>query len=206
MSVTLFPYATNQPQDSFILQTQGLVQGCAYDDPSTRMELANGTLNSNETLPMWGGVPIEELINVMGVNSEGLGPSLKRATSQATITGWTVYNQASSMVIVPGNSAPVAGVGNGLLFYRYGTQARIAVQCDPALVAALVSADGSIVSQALYWDVAAYRITLTTTGGNFALPTTQKLLGVQTNSKIISYNSGTGAVTWTTGDAAILLL
>jgi len=110
------------------------------------------------------------------------------------------------MVIVPGNSAPVAGVGNGLLFYRYGTQARIAVQCDPALVAALVSADGSIVSQALYWDVAAYRITLTTTGGNFALPTTQKLLGVQTNSKIISYNSGTGAVTWTTGDAAILLL
>jgi len=110
------------------------------------------------------------------------------------------------MVIAPGNNVPLAGVGNYVGFFRLQTQQRLTVQCDPALVAALVASDGTITSQALYWDVTNYRITLTTSGGNFALPTSTRLLSVNTNSKVVAYNSGTGAVTWTAGDAAIILI
>jgi len=205
-AISFNPFLTTSPANSFLLETQGYVQGTAYDDPSVRMELMGGTLASTETLVMWGGVPIEEYINVTGAGSDGTGPSLKRATTATTTTGWSVSDQAGSMIIVPGPSVPVAAVGNYVSFYRSGSNIRIAVQADPALVAALVSADGSISSQSLYWDVTNYRLTLTTSGGNWALPTTVRLLSVNTNSKIVSYNSGTGAVTWTAGDAAIILI
>lgn len=205
-TVSFNPFSTNQPQNTFDTQTQGYVQGVAMDDPSSRMWLMGGTLASTETLTMWGGVPVEEYINVTGSGSEGLGPTLKRSASQATVTGFSVFNQASSMVITPGNTVPLASVTNFVAFYRLNTQARIVVACDPALVTALTSSDGAINSQSLYWDVTNYRITLTTTGGNFALPTTIKLLDVNTNSKIVSYNSGTGVASWVAGDAAVILI
>lgn len=205
-TIAFNPYGTNQPQDSFLQQTQGYVQGAPYDDPVARLWLAGGTLKSSETVPMWGGVPIFEYVTVAGNNADGLGPQVGRATSQATTTGWSTNLQMNSMVVTPGNSVPLAAVGNGVGFFRYGTQQRLAVQVDPALVATLTSADALINATALYWDVTNYRVTATTTGGNFALPTNTKLLSVNTNSKIVSYNSGTGAVTWSTGDAAIILI
>ena len=69
-TISFDPYATNQPQNTFLLQTQGYVQGTAYDDPSVRMEMAGGTLAATETLTMWGGVPLTELINVTGAGSD----------------------------------------------------------------------------------------------------------------------------------------
>lgn len=205
-TISFNPYTTNQPQASFLLQTQGYVQGAPYDDPIARLWLAGGILASSETIAMWGGVPIEEMINLAGSGSDGLGPTIKRATSQVTATGWSTNLQANSMVIVPGGSVPLAASGNYVAFFRSGSQQRLAVQADPALYSALASADGSIASQALYWDVTNYRITLTTSGGNWALPTSTRLLSLSQNSKIVSYNSGTGAATWTSGDAAIILI
>jgi hypothetical protein len=209
-ALSITPYSTNQPANTFLLQTQGLVQGAAYDDPSARMELAGGVLASTETVVMWGGVPLTELINVpsqAGAGADGLGPSVKRATTQANTTGWSVYNQAMSMVITPGATAPVSGVGNYVGFFRYGSNIRIAVQLDPALVAALVASDVAINAESLYWDVTNYRVTLVTTGGNWALPTATRLLSVNTNSKVIT--TGTAGVapwSWTSGDAGIILI
>jgi len=203
-TISFNPYGTSTPQNSFLLQSQGYIQGAASDDPSSYQWLAGGTLKSSETLPMWGGVPIEELVNLPGTGSDGLGGNVLRATSQATITGWSVFNQAASMVITPGNSVPLAAVKNYVAFYRNGTNQRVAVQADPALAAAV--SGNSIVASALYWDVTNYYVTLTTSGGNFALPTGVRLLSINTSSKIVSYNSGTGAVTWTTGAAALLLI
>jgi hypothetical protein len=202
--LTFNPYSTSQPQDSFLVQTQGYVQGAPYDDTVSRLWLEGGILATTETVVMWGGVPITELTNTVGTGSDGLGNTIKRATSQALVTGWSTNLQANSMVIVPGNSVPVAAVSNYVAYFRNGSQQRLAVQCDPALYTAVVTTPASIIAQALYWDVTNYRITLTTTGGNFALPTTVKLLSINTNSKIVAYNSGTGAVSWTTGDAAMI--
>lgn len=203
-NISFNPYATTTPQNTFLLETQGYIQGVAYDDSSAYQWLAGGVLASTETLPMWGGVPIEELVNLPGTNADSLGGNVKRSASQATVTGWSVFNQAAHMVITPGNTVPLASIKNGVQFFRLGTNQRIAVQADPALAAG-VSGD-SISAAALYWDVTNYRVTLTTSGGNFALPTSTRLLSINSNSKIVSYNSGTGAVTWTSGSAAIILI
>jgi hypothetical protein len=211
MSITINPFSTNQPQDSFLLQTQGLIQGMMYDDPTARLELAGGVLNSGETVPMWGGRAISEFVNYAGSNSDGLGPQIysgtaagnsQSATAQ-TITGFSVYNQANSMVITPGQTAPQAGVGNYVAFVRNGSNARIAVKIAPALVTALIATPGPI-AQPLYWDTTNYQIT--TSGGTtpIQLAVTTRLLSINTNSKLVSYNSGTGAVTWTTGTLCMI--
>jgi len=205
-TISFNPYATNQPATSFAsgYGTQGYIQGVASDDPSSRLWLMTGVLAATETLPMWGGVPVGIAINNTGNASENLGPSITRATTQGTTLGFSVFNQANHMVITPGNSVPLIGSGGGVSVYRIGSgQVRCAVQCDPALIAALTAGE-LINGAALYWDVTNYRITLTATGGNFALPTSIQLLSTNTNSEIISYNSGTGAVTWTAGDAALI--
>lgn len=203
--ITIQPYATNQPTDSFLLETQGYVQGMPLDDTASRLWLMGGNLASSASTPLWGGVPIEELINVTGTGADGLGPTVQASTSQATCTGFSTFAQMMHGVITPGATVPLYGPLNGVGFFRLGTNARLAVNCDPALAAALASADGAINSQALYWSVADYWITLTTTS-NWALPTSIRLLSVNTNSKVVTYNSGTGAATWGAGVAAILNL
>jgi len=89
-------------------------------------------------------------------------------------------------------------------FFRNGTNQRLAVACDPALITTITGTSDNIASQALYWDVTNYRITLTTTGGNWALPTSVRLLSVNTNSKIVSWTSPNA--TWAAGSAAIILI
>ena len=197
-------YTTNQPQDSFLLQTQGYVQGLPYDDPVSRLWLAAGTLDAGEAIPMWGGVPINEIINGTGSGADGLGPDIKRSTSQATVTGWSTFAQMMHMLVTPSANVPVAGVTNGVGFFRNGTNQRLAVACDPALITTITGAGDNIASQALYWDVTNYRITLTTTGGNWALPTSVRLLSVNSNSKIVSWTSPNA--TWAAGSAAIILI
>ena len=191
-TISFDPFATSQPQNSFLNPTQGYVQGTVYDDPTARLELMGGYLDSGESVVMWGGRPISEQINVTSAGfSDGLGPDVKSATTQASCTGWSVFTQAGSMVLVPGGAyPPVAAVGNYVAFFRYGSNARIVVRCDPAIVTALIASDSYITSQALYWDVTNYQITLTTTGGNWALPTSTKLVSTNsTNSKVINYAS-----------------
>jgi hypothetical protein len=108
------------------------------------------------------------------------------------------------MVLIPGGAyPPVASVGNFVGFYRYGSLARMTVACDPALVTSISSGTPTISSQALYWDVTNYRITLVTSGGNWALPTTTKLISTNSgNSKIITYTAGQAS--WVNGAAAII--
>lgn len=200
--ISFNPYTTTTPQNTFLQESQGYIQGVSYDDPTAYQWLAGGVLKSTETLPMWGGVPIQENVNLPGAQADGLGGNVLRATSQVTVTGWSVFNQAASMVVTPGNNVPLASVLNYVAFYRNFTNQRIAVQADPALD----PANTSIAGTALYWDVTNYRITATSSGGNFALPSNVRLLSINTNSKIVSYNSGTGAVTWSAGNAAIILI
>jgi hypothetical protein len=203
-SLTVNPYATTNVQNSFLANTQGYVQGFAMDDPAARMELTGAVLASTETLVMWGGVPLTELINITGSGSEGLGPQVKRATASLSPTAWSVYNQAHSMLIVPGPSAPAVGVGGYVGFFRTGSNARIAVACDPALVSTIADAGDNVGSLSLFWDVTNFRITLTTGSGNFALPASTRLLSVNSNSKIITVVDS--APQWAAGDAAIILI
>lgn len=201
-TISFNPYGTSAPQNSFLLESQGYIQGAVDDDPSAYQWLAGGLLATTETLPMWGGVPIEEIVNLVGSGADALGGNIKRAASQATVTGWSVWS--ANMVIASGAKVPLASVSNGVQFYRLGTNQRLATAADPALAAAISGDSISVAGAALYWDVTNYRVTTTSTGGNFALPATTRLLSINTNSKIVTYGSSTAS--WSSGPAALLLI
>jgi hypothetical protein len=143
-----YPFATSNAAGSFSVQSEGYVQGTMLDDPAIRNSLAGGTLASTETYPMWGGVAISEYIP--GSTTDGTtGGTIGRATSNANITGFSVFNQAYNWIITPQSPAPSAGLGMGIPFFRLGSGARIAVAMDNSLA----SLGGNIVTQPVSWDI-----------------------------------------------------
>lgn len=137
----------------FNTSSVGLRQGTAYPDPATRFALRTGYLASDETLPMWGGVGIyEDVPGVAGQPVVALGPKVGRAVSLADATkplaGFSVFDQAYAMVTSPQSTVPLAGSYNQVLSYALGSRARIAVQCD----AALVDLRGGPIGAQVSWD------------------------------------------------------
>lgn len=153
-NISFNPYLTSNAAGSFSVQSDGYIQGVAMDSPAIRNSLAGGYLASTETLPMWGGVAIQELLSP-STSDGSLGNSIGRATTNARITGFSVFNQAHAWVTSPQSQAPSAGAGMTIPFYRMGSGARIAVALDPSLV----SLDGGLITQNVTWDINNQRLT-----------------------------------------------
>jgi hypothetical protein len=201
-SLTLNPMATTNAAGGFAITLDGYIQGMAEDDPAVRFQLTGGQLASTETLPMFGGIPIGEYLPAVTVDPS-LKTSIVRATSAATCTGFSVFNQDHAMINTPQSPVP-QGLSGGLVnLYRFGSNARIPVTMDPAMIAGLPAS--IIAPTALYWDPVNQRVTLVTTS-NWALPVAIKLIGYNAgNSMTVSYNAGTGAATWVrNGNCALL--
>lgn len=140
VATTAFPSATTVSHGLFAdPSTYGLVQGTAYPDPSTRWRLRTGILAQSETLPMYGGVLLYGLVPGGTGGRVALGSQVGRATSLATgqlnAVGFSVFDQAYGMVQTPGNGPPLAGSGGQVMWYPFGSGARIAVAADPSLLA-----------------------------------------------------------------------
>src|SRR5487761_2489213 len=128
--ISFNPGLTTNALGSFSIQSDGMVQGVATDDPAIRNELSGGVLASTETLPMWGGVGIYENIPVSG-NNGTLGGNIGRATSVSStkaLTGFSVFNQAHNWITTPQSPVPMGASASTVNFYRLGSGARIAVQ------------------------------------------------------------------------------
>lgn len=142
-------------------QTVGYIQGVHLDDPATRFELAGGILNTSETLPMWGGVGIYELIpGAVGTPSGSLGGQVGRATSLTasaalSLTGFSVFNQDHSMQNFPQSPVPLAGSGMSVHFARLGSGLRVPVALNPALV----NLEGQIITSQVSWDFTGQQLT-----------------------------------------------
>jgi hypothetical protein len=201
MTVSFNPQLTTSPSNTFLQSTEGYVQGATFDDTSSRMWLTSGVVASSVTQPVWGGMAITE--EVATVNANQLGNSLVLASAAGNVTGFTVFDQAHNMIIVPGNTVQQSVAGMTINYYRFGSNIRIAVGVLGSIVATL---DSGAINQTLYWDPALQQLTASGTSGAFALPATTKILSLNSTSKTISYNSGTGALTWTTGNAAMIQL
>lgn len=196
MAISFDPNLTTAPQSSFLAQTQGYVQGDFVDDPSSRMYLNSGVIAAAVTQPVWGGMILEELVPTTGEGA--LGSDLALAAGYTTATGMSVFNQASNMIIVPGNSVQTSVAGMTISYFRFGSGARIRVQASSALLTAV---EGNPINTQVSWDFTnQILVPFSTT----ALPV--QVLSVNSNSKIVNYNSGTGAVTWTTGIVAEILI
>ena len=194
MTISFNPQLTTAPASSFQVDTKGFVQGAFFDDPTARLQLTAGIIASTVTQPVWGGMTISEGVNVPNANQAG--NPLTLAANYAGLTAFTVFNQANNMIIVPGNTVQQAVAGMSMSYFRLGSNARIAVQCSAALANTL---SAGLTNQQVSWDfvnqiLVAFSVT--------ALPV--KVLEVNTNSKIVSYNATTGALTYTTGACAII--
>lgn len=158
----------------FNVTSNGLRQGTAYPDPSTRYRLRSGILAAAETLPMWGGVGVYADIPTYGSTNPNtaVGSTVGRAVSLSDATkplaGFSVFDQAYGMVTSPQSTVPLAGAAGQVIWYPLGSLARIAVACD----ADLASLWGSPISSQVSWDFTNQRLvpylgTLTISSGTY---------------------------------------
>ena len=143
------PYGTTNASGSFTVQSAGYVQGVYQDDPALRWALASGTLSASATGPIWGGMAISESVAPASGYDRTLGGTIVAATAQTNLTGFSVFNNAYSMVGSPSSPVPLAGnAGASVAFFRMGCGIRMPVAMDPSLV----SLDGGLITQQVSWD------------------------------------------------------
>jgi hypothetical protein len=160
-ALSISPFATSNAGGFFGTISDGLVQGVAMDDPAVRNYLAGGTLDTSETLLMYGGVLIYEYLSTPGTqgtnplqNTVGRATSLTKTATKGA-QGFAVFNQAYAGLITPSSPVPTFGSGQSINFYRFGSGARIAVAMNPALV----SLEGGAVGQQVSWDYVNQQLT-----------------------------------------------
>ena len=141
---TINPFVTTNSLGSFSVQSNGYIQGMSMSEPSIRNSLSGGNIAQSETLPMWGGVGIYENL----VSDSVTGPTIGRATSLATLTGFSVFDQATSFVSTPQSPVPLGSNGQTASFYRLGSGAHIPLAIDPSLI----SLSGGLITQQVSWD------------------------------------------------------
>jgi len=205
--ISLNPMATTNAANLFNTNSAGFTQGDAMDDPAVKFALAGGILSTSATTPLWGGIPITELIPAAASQpgTDTMGSTVIQATGGATPTyvanGICVFNQAYQGITTPQSTAPQYSPGMSVSFYRFGSGARIPLVCDSTIV----GLDGSSVVETVYWNYSTNQLTATQPTGQAAFPV--KILKVSTSgNKSVSYNSGTGNANWITTDTLALCL
>lgn len=180
-NVSYDPYVTTRAHGSFSVESEGVTQGVAMDDPTVRNLLAGGWISYDETRPMWGGIAIQELIGLKP-GAGFRGNELKRATTVDNITGFTVYNQAHHLITFPSSPAPSGGSGMSMHFYRIGSKARIPLKASPELI----NEAGELITTQVSYDF----------GADHVVPYIANSLNVSANAVWAS-----GVVTVTTSSA-----
>lgn len=148
MEISVNPVLTTNAAGLFNVQSRGMIQGVAMDDPAVRNQLAGGYVAANAVI--WGGMAINE--KVPGTTPDpSLGPAIiaaASATGANAFTGFSVFNQAHHMANSPQSPVPLAGQYMSVNFYRFGSLARIPVKCHPSLI----TLEGDIITTQVSWD------------------------------------------------------
>ncbi|HCT8600042.1 TPA: hypothetical protein OUA47_004619 [Klebsiella oxytoca] len=154
-NLSLNPMATTNAAGSFGVQSDGFIQGVALDDPANRFNLASGTVAATETKPLWGGLPVAELLP--GVNSSPRGSTIRRAASLSDLEGFTVFNQAHNGLTTPQSPVPLYASGMSVSFYRFGSNMRVPLKASAQVVA--LGTAGASVKTPLAWDFVNNQVT-----------------------------------------------
>ena len=203
--ITINPQQMTNAAGTFVARSEGAIQGMFVDDPAIRNELVSAVVSPAQSTPLWGGMGITENLTTAGTEDQSIGSVLALATSQANLTGFTVFNQAAAMIASAQSPVPLAAAGGGttlvggaINFFRLGSRARIWVACSSAVAAAFA---GGAVNAAAYWDYT-NQVLLSSPGGT-AIGV--KIVRVHTagNAMIVVVASGLG--TWNySGYAAMI--
>lgn len=147
MTITINPMLTTNAGGNFNVQSNGLVQGTAWDAPNSRYNLAQGTIAASQTSAIYGGMAIQESIPASPGNSLLAGQIIV-ASGLANATGISVFDQAYAAINAPGAPVPLLSAGQTCNFYRFGSGQRIAVAMSPVLV----DLYGDIITTQVSWD------------------------------------------------------
>lgn len=181
-NLSLNPMATTNAAGSFGVQSDGFIQGVALDDPANRFNLASGTVAATETKPLWGGLPVAELLP--GVNSSPRGSTIRRAVSLAELEGFTVFNQAHNGLTTPQSPVPLYASGMSVSFYRLGSNMRVPLKASAQVVA--LGTAGASVKTPLAWDFVNNQVT-TAAAAAFA--------GANIATTAVTYSNGVATAT-----------
>lgn len=181
-NLSLNPMATTNAAGSFGVQSDGFIQGVALDDPANRFNLASGTVATTETKPLWGGLPVAELLP--GVNSSPRGSTIRRAASLAELEGFTVFNQAHNGLTTPQSPVPLYASGISVSFYRLGSNMRVPLKASAQVVA--LGTAGASVKTPLAWDFVNNQVT-TAAAAAFA--------GADIDTTAVTYSNGVATAT-----------
>ncbi|VTN19561.1 Uncharacterised protein [Klebsiella pneumoniae] len=181
-NLSLNPMATTNAAGSFGVQSDGFIQGVALDDPANRFNLASGTVAATETKPLWGGLPVAELLP--GVNSSPRGSTIRRAVSLAELEGFTVFNQAHNGLTTPQSPVPLYASGMSVSFYRLGSNMRVPLKASAQVVA--LGTAGASVKTPLAWDFVNNQVT-TAAAAAFA--------GADIATTAVTYSNGVATAT-----------
>lgn len=173
-NLSLNPMATTNAAGSFGVQSDGFIQGVALDDPANRFNLASGTVATTETKPLWGGLPVAELLP--GVNSSPRGSTIRRAASLAELEGFTVFNQAHNGLTTPQSPVPLYASGMSVSFYRLGSNMRVPLKASAQVVA--LGTAGASVKTPLAWDFVNNQVTTTASAHGLTAGQYVKISGV----------------------------
>lgn len=153
------PFMATSVTGSFGVEWNGLISGMAMPDPASRFYLSGGYLANTETIPMWGGVLISEAIPTPPASppltpNPALGGPITRALNvlgagvAGNGTGFSVFDQNYSAINNPQSEVPLVPSYGSVNFYRFGSNARIAVPCSSALS----SLEGDPITWQVSWD------------------------------------------------------
>lgn len=181
-NLSLNPMATTNAAGSFGVQSDGFIQGVALDDPANRFNLASGTVAATETKPLWGGLPVAELLP--GVNSSPRGSTIRRAVSLAELEGFSVFNQAHNGLTTPQSPVPLYASGMSVSFYRLGSNMRVPLKASAQVVA--LGTAGASVKTPLAWDFVNNQVT-TAAAAAFA--------GADIATTAVTYSNGVATAT-----------
>jgi len=202
-NISFNPALMTGAQESFLVDTQGYIQGITLQDPVSRMHLESGKVASSVSQPVWGGMGIAINTADAAVDDNRTGSSIALA-STTQINGFTVFDQAINMVQTPGNTVPTSVAGMSVAYYRFGSKARV-----PLPIASGTLSDFESVNAAttLYWDTANLCLTTTSSSTTVELPSSVSLFSINAaNSKTVSYNSTSGAVSWLIGQPCAVIV
>jgi len=147
-AISFQPMQVTTGEGLFQLLSGGFIQGFMQPDPAYRYALTQGILASTETVAMIPGAAITDYIPAADAAAGG---NVIYATSAATMTGFSVGNQAYNGIITPTASVPVIGSSMSVQFVRFGSNARICVGIESGFAATLSAGSAAVTTQCS-WD------------------------------------------------------
>lgn len=191
-AINLEPFKTQGAFSGlFNVESRGLTQGDAQDDPAIRLQLCSGTLDDAFDGPAWGGLGVIECISKTTTNVAG---SVIKKASATVCNSFLVFNQAHHGITTAGNPVPLYLAGGSAHYYRIGSGARIPLPISEA-VAALANGDEPVGSDGFVWDIANNVIDVA--GGSSSNPAVSiKLLMISMQGNLTVKKDTDGNVAW----------